>query len=71
MDALDVIVPQSLDDLVGYRVQRSVGPGVRWHPVWDVPLMPRKLPKASAEPPPQNIMPHPPRDALPPGVADE
>eukprot|EP00967_Tisochrysis_lutea_P117995 scaffold191276_cov31-Tisochrysis_lutea.AAC.2 len=45
------------DALLGWRVERPLAPAVRWHPVWDVPRMPRKLPVSE---PTQNLAAPPP-----------
>lgn len=51
----DILVPSSQDEMLGWRVERPLAPAVRWHPVWDIPRMPRKLPESEA--PPQPSMP--------------
>ena len=44
-DTIDL--PDRIEDLLGAKVPRPAwGPAVRWHPVHDVPRVPRKLPAA-------------------------
>ena len=41
-------MPSRPEDLLGYVVLKpSWEPRVRWHPVWDIPRAPRKLPESS------------------------
>lgn len=48
----NILIPSSQDEMLGWRVERPLAPAVRWHPVWDVPRMPRKLPESEALPQP-------------------
>ena len=47
----EVEVPRELQ---GWTVHKARWRGsVRWHPVWDVPRVPRRLPESDLEPPAQ------------------
>ena len=47
----EVEVPR---ELLGWTVHKARWRGsVRWHPVWDVPRVPRRLPESDLEPPAQ------------------
>ena len=44
-------------ELLGSKVDRPRYLTVRWHPVWDVPYVPRKMPEADASAPPASTHP--------------
>ena len=60
-----VEVPARMEELLGWTVHKPRwAPAVRWHPVYDVPRAPRKLPEQQA-PEPQAPPPVPKGPALP------